>query len=241
MNAIRADRRRPGSMVVLLFTALLGALLVALTTGQHADATPGSGHGGPGGGHGHEQVAELRTPAQVAFHDQMRKLWEDHVTWTRLAIVAFADGSAGFDAAATRLLQNQVDLGDAIEPYYGAAAGDELTTLLDGHITIAVELLQAAKAGDSAAFDDANARWYDNSDQIADFLADANPRYWSAAVLRASMETHLDQTLAEASQELGGDYVASVATYDEIHHHILDMADLLSSGIMRQFPDRFSH
>ena len=42
----------------------------------------------------------------MVFHDQMRKLWEDHVTWTRLAIVTFADGSAGFDATATRLLQN---------------------------------------------------------------------------------------------------------------------------------------
>jgi hypothetical protein len=238
MNLDHADRRRPVSVVVLLFAALLGALLVALTTGQHADAAPGGAAGG-GQGHGHGQVAELSTPGRVALHDAMRKLWEDHVTWTRLAIVAFADGSAGFDASAARLLQNQVDIGDAIKPYYGEAAGGQLTTLLHSHITIAVELLQAAKGGGSAAFGDASARWYDNANQIADFLANANPRYWAAADLRASMKTHLDQTLAEASQELGGDYAASVASYDEIHDHILDMADVLSSGIIRQFPDRF--
>ncbi len=234
MNAVQAQHRRPVPVVLLLFSALLCGLLVALTAGRHAEAAPGRG-----GGPGHEQVAGLPTKAQVAFHDEMRKLWEDHVTWTRLAIVAFADGSGGFDAAAGRLLQNQEDIGDAIEPYYGTAAGDHLTTLLTGHITIAVELLQAAKAGDAPAFDDANARWYDNANQIADFLADANPGIWPADTLRAAMKTHLDQTLAEASQELQGDHEGSVVTYDEIHDHILDMADLLSSGIMRQFPDRF--
>lgn len=176
---------------------------------------------------------------QVVFHDQMRKLWEDHVTWTRLAIVTFADGSAGFDATAARLLQNQTDIGDAIKPFYGAAAGNRLTALLHDHITIAVELLQDAKAGDTAAFDAANTRWYANANDIADFLSAANPRFWPKATMRAAMKTHLDQTLAEAVAELGADYPGSVTAYDAIHQHILDMADLLSAGIFRQFPGRF--
>ena len=94
--------------------------------------------------HGHVDARALNQK-QVVFHDQMRKLWEDHVTWTKLAIVTFADGSAGFDATAARLLQNQTDIGDAIKPFYGAAPGNRLTALLHDHITIAVELLQDAK------------------------------------------------------------------------------------------------
>ena len=113
--------------------------------------------------------AGLPTAAQVAYHDQMRKLWEDHVTWTRLAIVTFADGSPGFNATAARLLQNQTDIGNAIAPFYGTAAGQQLSALLHDHITIAVELLQDAKAGDTAAFDAAKIRWYANANQIADF------------------------------------------------------------------------
>lgn len=169
----------------------------------------------------------------------MRKLWEDHVTWTRLAIVTFADGSAGFDATADRLLKNQEDIGAAIDPFYGKAAGDRLTALLKDHIGVAVELLQAAKGGDDAAFADAHTRWYANSDDIADFLAEADPRSWPQATMRAAMRTHLDQTLAEASHELTGQYAASVADYDEIHQHILMMADVLSSGIVKAFPSRF--
>ena len=178
-------------------------------------------------------------PAKLAFHDQMRKLWEDHVTWTRLAIVTFADGSPGFGATAARLLQNQTDIGDAIKPFYGDAAGNQLTALLHDHITIAVELLQAAKAGDTAALQDASDRWYANANDIADFLAAADPVHWPQATMRAAMKTHLDQTLAEAQDELAGNYAASVADYEEIHHHILEMADLLSNGIMRAFPQDF--
>jgi hypothetical protein len=177
--------------------------------------------------------------AQVAFHDAMRKLWEDHVTWTRLAIVTFADGSAGFQATAARLLQNQVDIGDAIKPLYGDEAGAQLTALLHDHITIAVEILQAAKAGDTGAFNDASDRWYANADDIADFLSAANPRFWPNATMRADMKTHLDQTLAEAADELAGNYAASVADYEPVHLHILALADTLSRGIIGQFPSHF--
>jgi len=138
--------------------------------------------------HGRADARAL-TRKQVVFHDQMRKLCEDHVTWTRLAIVTFADGSAGFDATATRLLQNQTDIGDAIKPFYGSAAGNRLTALLHDHITIAVELLQDAKAGDQAAFDAANTRWYANANDIADFLSAANPRFWPRACSPATMRT----------------------------------------------------
>jgi hypothetical protein len=179
------------------------------------------------------------TTAKAGFHDQMRELWEQHVAWTRLAIVDFASGSAGFNATAGRLMQNQVDIGDAIKPFFGDAAGDQLTSLLHGHIAIAVEILQAAKAGNTAAFNDANARWYANANDIADFLSAANPRSWPDAMMRDMMKVHLDQTLAEASDELQGNYAAGVTEYDAIEAHMLAMADDLSSGIISKFPSRF--
>ena len=57
--------------------------------------------------------------------------------------------------------------------------------------------------------------------------------------MRADMKQHLDQTLAEAADELRGEYEASVADYEVIHSHILMMADRLSDGIIAQFPSRF--
>ncbi|MEP7193948.1 MAG: hypothetical protein ABI903_13895 [Actinomycetota bacterium] len=232
MNQARVQRRHSIPLVVLILSALLGFVMVSRLAPAHGDEISA-------GGHTHTTAAAPRTAAQNAFHDQMRKLWEDHVTWTRLAIVTFADGSPSFDATAGRLLQNQADIGNAIKPFYGPAAGTKLTALLHDHITIAVELLQAAKVGNTDAFDTANTRWYANGNDIADFLAEANPRSWPDAVMRADMKEHLDQTLAEAAHELHGQYPASVTEYEGIHAHILMMADQLSAGIIAQFPSRF--
>jgi hypothetical protein len=236
MKPIRTAERSPVLAAPLVVIAALVLALIALALTQ-----PSAGAAAIATTHSHashEKAVKALSPSQVAFHDQMRKLWEDHVTWTRLAIVTFADGSGGFSATADRLLQNQTDLGDAFKPFYGDANGGHLTALLHDHITIAVEVLQAAKAGDSAALADASARWYANADDIADFLASLNPN-WPQDAMRADMKTHLDQTLAEAGHELAGDYASSVNDYEAVHAHILAMADVLSDGIMAQFPKNF--
>jgi hypothetical protein len=226
--------QRLGALPAAVVLALVAALLLALPRSGAAAATAST----PQDGHSHGVVVVPHTPAQVALHDQVRKLWEDHITWTRLAIVEFAAGDPGFDATAARLLQNQTDLGDAIKPFYGDAAGERLTALLRDHILIAVDLLQAAKSGDSAAVASASARWYANANDIADFLAAANPRFWPDSVMRAAMKEHLDETLAEAVHELSRDYAASVTDYEKVHAHILAMADTISGGIIGAFPSR---
>lgn len=181
-----------------------------------------------------------QTPAaQVALHSGMRTLWDQHMAWTWSTVVAFATSPNSLKPTLNRLLQNQTELGNAIKPYYGNAAGNKLSKLLHTHILDAVPVLKAAKAGDRPALKKAVTAWYGNATDIADFLAAANPRFWPQATMRAAMKTHLDQTLAEAVAELTADYPASVAAYEAIHLHILDMADLLSSGIIRQFPRKF--
>lgn len=235
-------RRAVANVIVLLALALaLAAWGLPRLTAEAAPAPDAAPAAVAAHSHGHASNGETRLPkpSQVAFHDEMRKLWEDHVAWTRLAIVTFADDSPSFPATAERLLQNQVDIGDAIKPYYGEEAGDRLTELLQEHILIAVEILQAADAGDTDALADARARWAVNGDDIGNFLGAADPRHWPADQMRAGMATHLEQTFSEAANELSGDYEASVADYEEAHLHMLDMADTLSNGIMNRFPGKF--
>jgi len=174
------------------------------------------------------------------FHDAMRKLWEDHITWTRLYIVSFAADLPDTDAVAQRLLQNQTDIGNAIRPFYGDAAGDQLTQLLKDHILGAVDILKAAKAGDTAATKTASDKWYANANDIATFLNGANPDNWPLDDLKSEMKMHLDLTLGEAEAHLAGDAAKDIAAYDDVHNEILGMADILSSGIVKQFPDKFT-
>ena len=183
--------------------------------------------------------AKPKVDAQ-AFHDEMRKLWEDHITWTRLVIIGVFEDLPDLNDSVQRLLQNQVDIGNAVKPFYGEEAGNQLTALLTDHILIAAEILQAAKIGDTAALNDATERWYANADDIAEFLNAANPKNWPLEEMRAMMREHLDLTLQEAVAYLQGDYAASIAFYDQVHNQALEMADMLSEGIIRQFPNKFN-
>jgi hypothetical protein len=137
------------------------------------------------------------------------------------------------------LLENHDDIGAAIAPFYGDDAAAQLTSLLREHILIAADLVAAAKSGDGAAVETRTALWYANADEIAAFLASANPA-WPEDTLRAMMRTHLDQTLVEATARLQGDWTTDVAEYDTIVAHILEMADTLSAGVIEQFPNHFS-
>ena len=189
------------------------------------------------GTHHHDAAAASRTN-RTAFHDAMRMLWEDHIVWTRMAVISIVDDRPDKDFAVDRLLQNQDDIGGAIKPFYGEDAGNALTALLREHIVGAADLLVAAKTG--VGFEAAREAWYANGAEIGAFLADANPRNWDRAEMEAMMADHLDLTLAEAVARLQGDYDADIAAYDEIHVQILHMADMLSDGIIAQFPGRFA-
>ena len=226
--------------VAALLVAIVALAAYSVAGNNALAATPGAGHVTA---HDHDRSEHERTERlsaqQLAFHDGMRKLWEDHITWTRLFIVSFAAGLPDTDATAQRLLQNQTDLGDAIKPFYGDAAGGQLTALLREHILIAADLLKAAKAGDSAGVADANTRWYANADEIATFLHQANPDEWPLDEMKLMMRKHLDLTLAEAVARLHGDWPADIAAYEQVHQEILQMADMLSAGIIHQFPKKF--
>jgi hypothetical protein len=174
------------------------------------------------------------------FHDAMRRLWADHVAYTRLFIVSAAGGSSDQDATAQRLLQNQADIGNAVADFYGQDAANKLTALLKDHILIAASIVTAAKAGDNAKVTSENKRWHDNATDLANFLHGANPKHWPQATLQSALFTHLDQTLQEATDQLKGNYSASMRDYDEAMNHMLMMADTLSSGIVAQFPSKFS-
>ena len=221
MPRIRAFQPATRLVMILAIALAMSGIAIALA--------PSTSH--------HDAVSAASRTNRASFHDAMRSLWEDHIVWTRMAIIGIVDDRPDQALAVDRLLRNQDDIGNAIKPFYGDAAGDALTALLREHIVGAADLLIAAKTG--VGFDSAHAAWYANGDEIGAFLAAANPRRWDRAEMQAMMADHLDLTLAEAVARLGQDYTADVAAYDEIHGQILHMADMLSDGIVAQFPGRF--
>ncbi len=235
MDTPRASRPIPLALTALVaFFSALAALAVASGHEAHAHDTDQR--------YANVPATVAHTPAMtrkhVALRTGMRVLWEDHIVWTRLAIISLTTGSPDTEATVARLLRNQTEIGNAVKPYYGKAAGNELTRQLKQHILIAADVVAAAKAGDQAKLADASTRWATNADDIAGVLASVNPNFKLAA-LEAEMKMHLKLTTDEAVARLQGNWAADVAAYDEIHRHILHMSDYLAAGIAKQFPKRF--
>jgi hypothetical protein len=237
MNTTRAARPIPLALTTLIaFFSALAAL--AVSNGHDALA-----HGNQPN---HATAPLIATPSpaaltqkQVTLRTEMRRLWEDHITWTRLAIISLTTDSPDTEATVGRLLKNQTDIGNAVKPFYGNAAGNELTKQLRSHILIAADVIAAAKADDATNLADAQARWAKNGDDIAKVLASVNPRFWKLAAMKAELRMHLKLTTEEAVARLQGNWNADVAAYDKIHRHALDLSDLLADGLIKQFPRRF--
>jgi hypothetical protein len=194
-------------------------------------------------------LAQAQSPAKMASNAElsqatidlnkgMRKLWEDHITYTRNYIISAVANLPDTDAVAKRLLKNQDDIGDAIKPYYGNTAGEKLTALLKDHIMIATEVVKAAKTGNKDQLSAAQSKWSANGKDIAVFLSSANPN-WPQKTLESMLQKHLDLTTGEVVGRLKKDWTADIKNYDEGHEHMLMFADTLTDGIAKQFPQKF--
>jgi hypothetical protein len=144
--------------------------------------------------------------------------------WTREYVIAFLDNKSETPQVAERLLKNQADIGNAIVPYYGKAAGDQLGGLLKEHILVAVDLLDAAKSGDQTKYNDADARWHKNAQDMAAFLGNANPN-WNTTDIVTMLNNYLNLTTQEAVAHMQKDYVKDIALSDQIYNQVLGMSD----------------
>lgn len=228
------NRSLPRSRATLTLAGLvaLASMIVVL-------AAVGTRESHAAGDHAHDTATAARSVKAVAFQDTMRALWEAHGAWTHMVIVSFVGNLPNLAAEEQVLLQNQVDIGNAVKPYYGAAAANKLTRLLKAHILGAVAVLVAAKSGDETKLAQAETAWSANGRQIADFLHAADPRFLSRAAARKMMQVHLQQVIQQAVNELRGNYAGDARAFGPYIHHILAMADMISGGIIQQFPGRF--
>lgn len=170
--------------------------------------------------------------------NQIRLLWEQHITWTRLTTVSMVFDLPNVTLVTNRLLKNPDDFAALLAPIYGNANASRFSDLLRGHLIIAAELITAAKAGDAEAAADIERRWYNNAREIAVFLSTINP-YWSQAEWERMLFDHLALVKAQAVDMINKNYQAEIDRYAQMERQAMMMADVMTNGIVRQFPNNF--
>ncbi|GGA88786.1 hypothetical protein GCM10008025_34280 [Ornithinibacillus halotolerans] len=186
------------------------------------------------------------TQAEVDYRNDNRSLWEEHVAWTRMAIISLTFNLPDIDEVLARLLKNAVDMGNMIRRLYGDEVATTYSRLIQEHLLIAADLVKAAlrgdsKAalrGDSKAAEEAERKWYQNADEISEFLSQVNP-YISESEFRKMFYEHLELTKQEAIHMINKEYKKDIEVYDQIEKQAREMADAISDAMVKHYPNMF--
>jgi hypothetical protein len=183
-----------------------------------------------------QKQAMSESAHQLKFN--FRRLWIEHAIWTRSYIVSAEANLEDQKMILARLLKNQDDIGNAIKPFYGEAAGNKLAQLLREHILLAGKVVEAAKSNNQTDLQKYNTAWYKNADDIAAFLSSANPN-WNNIALKQLLHAHLKMVTDSVLARLKKDWNGDIRAFDEGEIHLIKIADVLSDGIIKQFPQKF--
>ena len=183
-------------------------------------------------------LAQSGPPSRSDFRSELRRLWVEHVFWTRLFVVSAVGNLPDKDATAKRLLKNQDDIAAALKPFYGDPLAARLGALLKEHVTVATLVVETTAQGDNTMRPTLTQRWSANADSIAMALSGAN-RGWGLDELKSMLQHHLEHTTAAIVARVQKDWAAEQTAFEKVHEQILSLADYLSNGIIRQFPRRF--
>jgi hypothetical protein len=178
------------------------------------------------------------TGNQLEISNTIRRLWMEHVLWTRFFIISNVFDLPDLQVVTQRLLQNPDDFAKVLQGFYGTNAAIKFRQLFTEHLLIAADLVGAAKDGDTRQVDEQRRVWYKNAAEIASFLASANP-FWSERTWKDLLFEHLRMTENEAVYTLSAQYEKSIKEYDSIQAEALEMADDMAIGIIHQFPKLF--
>lgn len=169
-----------------------------------------------------------------------RDLWIGHIFWVRNVVLTTKLGeAAAAKVAEQQAVQNARTIADAVIPFYGKEAADKLFGLLAVHYGAIMEHMKAAFADDTEAEGVATKKMTKNAEDIAAFLNAANPKNWPKAALISVLTAHVGYHMAQIHAIHAKDFTSEAQTWEAMKNQIYVIADTLSEGIVKQFPQKF--
>jgi hypothetical protein len=183
--------------------------------------------------------APAAAPAAPQLHAALRSLWHGHIVTTRdYALAVHAGNKAGEKKAADAVVANAKQIADAVAGFYGKDAGAGLLKLLAGHWGGVKALTDTTKAGNTAGEQKAMDALASNATAIAKFLAGANPN-WTEGTLQGALMMHVNDHKTQLDEMMSNAPAAEQAkSWTGMQDHMNMIADALSDGIAKQFPNK---
>lgn len=167
------------------------------------------------------------------FKLKSRYLWNDHITYTRNAIISIIAGLDDKDDISIRLLKNQEDIGYFISNYYTDSQISRFVNLLKEHIIIAVDVISGVENSET--------RWRLNGNELVMYMSQMNPSFWSTDIIWPLWSTHMDLTISQSNNRKNQLWSDDIAAYDDNHQCMSEFSDVFSGGIIYQNMDMFCY
>ena len=175
----------------------------------------------------------------AATHAALRDLWVGHIFWVREVVTHLASHDAdGATVAETQVVANAKQIAASIEPFYGAAASEQLFKLLAGHYGAVKAHAQATLAHKPDEAKRALDEMLANAGEISKFLSGANP-YLPEATLRSVLTAHGAHHVQQNEQIAAHKYADEARTWEAMKTHLYTVADVLADALAKQFPEKF--
>lgn len=163
---------------------------------------------------------------KVDLKSALRKLFTDHAVYMVFLLKGIVDLTSDTQVFLTRLLRNQVDIGDQLKPIIGTDNGNKVTAVLTKHIKLAGSVITAETENDrnlNLIIQDL----FTNSADVAQVLSSLNPQLLPYAATKQMFDIHNQFVIDMTVARINGDFNREQQLYDGYYNEILAMSDAI--------------
>lgn len=181
---------------------------------------------------------EMMKKTLVDLNKRLRVLWANHSIYDNLLILSIVYDLPILPMIEKRLLRNPTDFKEVLIPFYGEANASRFAHFLTNHINLGEDLFINLKRNDIERANIIERDLLANAEQISRFLASINSM-WSQQEWYRLLANHVRLSRQLMEHYLNSSFDEAINLMEEDYANSLFMGDLMSEGIIKQFPKQF--
>ncbi len=163
-------------------------------------------------GPGYEQT-EQQESTMDDLEEKMARAWGEHVMLVHMYLVSALNDLPDLTAIMNRMERNVGEITNLFANDLPMETRNTLREMLMQHEQTFSELLSDLRSGNEQGYQENVRRWFEQGNELADFLSRANPAY-RRRDLNRYFGDHLQLLLDMANEYWNGDYEKSMQTFD---------------------------